>query len=87
MTYHKINLELVVFADEAASVIAELNLAIDRLDEKYAVFGGEIETLEVQHGGTRRKSVLTHTLGAGSTTAAAIRLAGSKVANAYRKVI
>lgn len=87
MVYRKINLELVVFADEADSVIAGLTSAIDQLDETHTIFGGEIETVEVQRSGTRRQSALTHTLGAGSKAAAAMRLAGSKVATAYRKVI
>jgi len=87
MGYRKINLELVVFADEADSVITELNTAIDRLEETYTVFGGEIETVEVHHSGTRRKSALAHTVEAGSTAAAAIRFAGGKVASAYRRVI
>lgn len=87
MVYRKINLELVVFADEAESVIAELTSAIDRLEDKHTIFGGEIETQEVQHTGTRRQSALTHALGAGNKAAAAMRLAGSKVATAYKAVI
>ena len=87
MAYQKINVELVVFADEAASVIAELNEAIDQLEEKHTIFGGEIDIVAVQHGGTRRKSALRHTVAAGEMAAAAIRLAADKVASAYKRVI
>jgi hypothetical protein len=87
MEYRKINLELVVFEDEANAVVAELNAAIDRMEEAHAIFGGEIESTAVRKSGTRRKSALTHTLAAGSTAVAAVRLAADKVAGAYRKVI
>ena len=87
MTYRKINVELVVFADEADSVVAELNSAIDRLEEVHTIFGGGIEIEAVQHSGTRRKSALMHTIAAADTAAAALKLAGEKVAGAYKKVI
>ncbi len=87
MEYRKINIELVVFADEADAVVAELNSAIDRLEESHAVFGGDIETAAVEKSGTRRKSALTHTLAAGDAAVAAVKLAGDKIAGAYRKVI
>jgi hypothetical protein len=87
MAYRKISVELVVFADEADSVVAELNSALDRLEDAHTIFGGEIETAAVQHSGTRRKSALTHTLAAAGTAASALRLAGEKVAGAYKKVI
>ena len=87
MAYQKINVELVVFADEAASVVAELNEAIDQLEVKHTIFGGEIEIANVRHSGKRSKSTLRHTLAAGEVAAAAIRLAADKVASAYKKVI
>ena len=87
MAYQKIGVELVVFADESASVVAELNEAIDRLEEKHTIFGGEIEIANVQHSGKRGKSALRHTLAAGGVAAAAIRLAADKVASAYKRVI
>ncbi len=87
MIYKKINVELVVFAEEADSIVAELNSAIDRLEEAHTIFGGGIEIVSVQHSGTRRKSALRRTLAAGEAAAAAIRLAGDKVAHAYKKVI
>jgi hypothetical protein len=87
MVYQRINVELVIFADEADSVVAELNSAIDRLEEAHTIFGGGIEVVAVQHSGTRRKSALMRTLAAGGAAAAAIKLAGDKVAAAYKKVI
>lgn len=87
MAYRKINLELIVFADEADSVVAELNSAIDRLEEAHTIFGGDIEMVPVQHSGTRRKSALKHTLAAGDKAASAIKLAGGKVADAWKKVV
>jgi hypothetical protein len=87
MAYRKINVELVVFADEVDSVVAELNSAIDRLEDAHTIFGGEIEIAAVQHTGIRRKSALIHTLAAADTAAAALKLAGEKVAGAYKKVI
>jgi len=87
MAYQKIKVELVVFADEADSVVAELNQAIDLLEVKHTIFGGEIEIANVQHSGKRSKSALRHTLAAGEVAAAAIRLAADKVASAYKRVI
>jgi len=87
MEYRKINVEMVVFADEADAVIGELSRAIDRLDETHTIFGGDIETAVVEKSGPRRKSALRHTLAAGETAVAAVKLAGNKVAGAYKKVI
>jgi len=87
MEYRKINVELAVFADEADAVVAELNSAIDGLEERHTIFGGDIEVVAVEKGGARRKSALTHTLAAGGTAVAAVKLAGDKIAGAYRKVI
>jgi hypothetical protein len=87
MAYRKINVELVVFADEADSVVAELTSAIDRLEDGHTIFGGGIEIAVVQHSGTRRKSALMHTLAAADTAVAAVKLSGEKIAGAYKKVI
>ena len=43
--YKKINVELIVVADEAEAIVAELNDALDRLEERHALFGGGIETV------------------------------------------
>ena len=87
MPYQRINLELVVFSDEAASVVAELNSTIDQLEETHTIFGGDIETVVVQHSGTRRKSALRHTLEAGEVAEAAIRSAADMFAGAWKRVI
>ena len=87
MAYQKINLEMVVFSEEADAVVAELNSAIDRLDETYTIFGGGIENIAVAHSGTRRKSALRHTLDAGNAATSALKLAARNVADAYNKVI
>jgi hypothetical protein len=86
MKYQKINVELVVFSDHAGAVIEELNFAIDRLEEKYTIFGGGIETSSVEHSGTRRRSALRHVLDAGDKATSAVKLAAQKVADAYKKV-
>jgi hypothetical protein len=87
MEYRKITVELVAFADEADAVAAELNAAIDRLDETHTIFGGTVESAAVEHSGTRRKSALRHTLAAGETAAAAIRSAGGHIAGAYKRIV
>lgn len=87
MEYRKINVEIVVFADEADAVVGELNAAIDRLEETHTIFGGDIEAVPVEQSGARRKSALRHTLAAGDAAAAAVRLAAGKIAGAYKKVI
>ncbi len=87
MAYQKINVELVVFSDEADAVIAELNSAFDRLEETYAIFGGGIETVPVAHNGTRRKSALRHTLDAGDAVTSTLKSAAQNVVDAYKKVI
>jgi hypothetical protein len=67
MLYKKINLELIVPADEAGGVICELGLALDQMEERYTLFGGGTETVLIEHSGSRRKSALSHTLAAGKT--------------------
>jgi hypothetical protein len=73
MLYKKINVELIVIADEAEAVVAELNAALDQLDERHTLFGGEIETVAFEHPGKRRRSALTHTMAAGETAVRAVR--------------
>ena len=85
--YKKINVELIVFADEADAVVAELNSAIDRMEEQHTIFGGNIETAAVQHSGARKRSALVHTREAGETAVGAIKRASETVANALREVI
>jgi hypothetical protein len=87
MLYKKINVELIVVADEAEAVVADLNAAMDRLEEKHTLFGGGIETVPVAHRGTRKRSALAHTIAAGETVAGAVRTARDSVAVALRAVI
>jgi hypothetical protein len=87
MLYKKINVELIVVADEADAVVAELNAALDRLEQKHALFGGGIETVAVEHPGPRKRSALAHTLAAGETAAVALRAARDSVTVALRAVI
>ena len=87
MLYKKISIELIVVADEAEAVVAELNAALDRLDERHTLFGGGIETVAFEHPGKRRRSALAHTMAAGETVADALRTARGSVTNALRAVI
>jgi D-ribose pyranose/furanose isomerase RbsD len=87
MLYKKINVELVVVADEAEAVVAELNNALDRLEEKHTLFGGEIETVAIEHSRTRKRSALAHTMAAGETVASALKTARNSVNIALRAVI
>ena len=84
MLYKKINVELIVVADEAEAVVADLNAALDRLEEKHTLFGGGIETVAVEHPGTRKRSALAHTMAAGETVAGAVRAARDSVVVALR---
>lgn len=85
--YKKINLELIVFADEADTVVAALNSAVDRLEEEHTIFGGDIEVVSIEHRGMRKKSALVHTREAGETAVVAIRRATETVASALKEVI
>ena len=84
MLYKKINVELIVVADEADAVVAELDVALDRLEESHELFGGEIETVAVEHSGSRKRSALAHTIVAGQT---AVRAARESLSVALRAVI
>ena len=87
MLYKRINVELIVFADEAEPVVAELEAALDGLEEKHTVFGGGIETVAFEHLGIRKRSALAHTMAAAGTAAVALRTARKSVAVALRAVI
>ena len=71
MLYKKINIDLIVPADEAEAVIAFLNASLDVLEEKQTLFGGGIEAVDVEHRGTRKRSALGHTLVVGDCRGAA----------------
>ena len=87
MLYKKINVELIVLVDEADSVVTELNLALDRLEEKHTLFGGGIDSVAFEHSGTLKKSALAHTIAAGESVAVAVRAARKSVGVALRAVI
>jgi hypothetical protein len=87
MLYRKINVELIVVADEAEPVVAELNAALDRLEEKHTLFGGGIEAVAIEHPGTRKRSALAHTMAAGEAVAGALRTSRESLADALRTVI
>jgi hypothetical protein len=87
MLYKKINVELIVIADEAEAVVAELNAALDQLEKRHTLFGGGIETVAFKHTGTQKRSALAHTLAAGETVAVAVRAARESVTVALRAVI
>ena len=87
MLYKKITVELIVVADEAEAVVAELNTTLDQLEETHVLFGGGIEIVSVKHEGTRKRSALAHTIAAGESVAVALRTARESVAAALRAVV
>jgi len=87
MFYKKITLELIVPADEAGGVICELGLALDGMEERYNLFGGGTEILLIEHSGVRRKTALSHTVAAGKTADAAVKMARERVTTALHLVI
>ena len=84
MLYKKINVELIVIADEADAVIGKLNAELDRLEETHTLFGGGIEAIAASHPGASRKSAFAHTKAAGQTAVKATR---NRLAVALRAVI
>jgi hypothetical protein len=87
MRYKKISMEVIVLADEAEAVVAELNGALDRMEDSHTLFGGEIETAAFEHPGKRRKSALGHTIAAGETVVGALKTARNGMKVAFRAVI
>ena len=87
MQYKKITVEVIVVADEADAVIAQLNAALDQIDESHTLFGGNIEAVAFEHSGKRRKSALGHTIAAGGTVVGALKTARNGMKTALRAVI
>ena len=87
MLYKKISVEVIVIADEAEQVVAELNAALDQMEETYTLFGGDIQATPFKHSGIRRKSALAHSVAAVGTATDALRTARKNVAVALRAVI
>jgi hypothetical protein len=87
MRYKKISVELIVVADEADIIVNQLNSALDQLEERHTIFGGDIETVPFHHSGKQRRSALAHTLAAGETVGVALRSTRKHLGNALRAVI
>jgi hypothetical protein len=87
MGYRKINLELIVFADDTDAVVEELKAELDRLEERHTIFGGGIESVAVERRETRKKTALMHTSAADGKAVHAVKAASGKVANALREII
>ena len=87
MLYKKIDVELMVVAEEADAVVAELNAALDLMEERHTLFGGGLEITAFEHSGTSKRSALAHTIGAGKTVAVALKTTRQNVAAALRAVI
>jgi hypothetical protein len=85
--YKKINVEIMVVADEAEAVVAELNVVLDLMEERYAILGDGIETVAFEHSGTPRRSALAHAIAAGGKVAGAASVARESVAVAHRAII
>jgi hypothetical protein len=86
MLYKKINLELIVPADEADAVIAQLGTALDRMEKHFTLFGGGTETVMIEHSGARRKSARSHTVAAAKTAMGAVKMAKEHGASALHRV-
>ena len=87
MLYKKIVVEVIVVADEAEALVAELNAALDRLEESHTLFGGEIEAVAFEQPGRRRRPALAHTIAAGGTVVGALKTARNGMTVALRAVI
>jgi hypothetical protein len=87
MQYKKITVEVIVVVDEVDAVIAQLNAALDHIDETHTLFGGDVETVAFHHSGKRRKSALGHTIAAGGTVVDALKHARNGMKTALRAVI
>jgi hypothetical protein len=87
MRYRKISVELIAIEDEADAVVEELNATLDRLEVEHTIFGGDIETVPVEEPGRQRRSALTHTKAGVETAVDAVKAAGEKVVEAFRKVV
>jgi hypothetical protein len=87
MTYKRITVELLVVADESEAVVADLHTLLDQLEEKWTIFGGDIEATSVRHRGAKKRSALRQTIAAGETVTDAVRTARDRVAMALRAVV
>src|ERR1700677_2260230 len=86
MLYKKIDLELIVPADEADAVVAELAAALDHIKERYTFFGGGTKTVPIARTGSRRKSALSHALNADKTAVGAIKTVRERATSALHLI-
>jgi di/tripeptidase len=56
---------LIVLADDTEAVIADLNTALDQLEQRHTIFGGGVETAVSTTGEHGKRSALAHTRAAG----------------------
>ena len=68
-------------------MIAELDAALDRMEERHTLFGGGTETVLVEQSGSRRKSAFSHALNAGKTAAGVIKTVRERATSALHLVI
>ena len=87
MLYKKINVELMVVADEADAVVAKRDAALDLMEERHTLFGGGLEIRLSSTQEHQKRSALAHTIGAGKTLAVALRTTRQSVAAALRAVV
>jgi len=57
------------------------------MEERHTLFGGGVETVAIEHPGTRKRSALAHTIAAGETAATAVKSAYKTVTVALRAVV
>jgi hypothetical protein len=79
MLIQKLNVEVIVVADEADPAVAELNAALDPIKEGHTSFGGAVGTVALERPDHGKRSALTHTFAAGETVADAARVARRSV--------
>jgi hypothetical protein len=79
--------EAIVVADEAEAVVAELNGALDRLEESHTLFGGGIRPSlsSIRENEGDRHSA--HTIAVGETVAGALKAERDGTTVALRAVI
>jgi len=88
MLYKKINIDLIVPADEAEVVIVGFERPARCAErEAHALRRGGIEAVDVEHRGTRKRSALAHTLVVAKLSPVLSKIARGRVRSALRAVI
>jgi hypothetical protein len=75
-----------VFTGETDAVVEELKAELDRLEERYTIFGGGSGSVAVDYRGTKKRSALMHTRAAGEVVVHAVKAASDKVAGALLEI-